>query len=127
MWAFWIYLFLPLVNLVLWLVGIRFFYIEVIEKAGYLELLNLLGKVGWAIIVVFLILRLWGLYNYRRFGRRERRKSLPVDTLKKLAEHFEVQPDKIIQMQSNKEIVWPVQKDIKHDVAQWIANKKIRD
>jgi len=27
MWGFWIYLFLPLVNVVLWLFGIRYFYI----------------------------------------------------------------------------------------------------
>ena len=72
MWVFWLYLFLPILTVVLWLTGIRIFYIEVIEDAGYRELINLWGKVGWSIIVVFLILRLWGFYNYWRFGKREK-------------------------------------------------------
>lgn len=127
MWGFWIYLFLPLLSLVLWLLGIRHFYIETIEEAGYLKLLDLLGKAGWSIILIFLALRLWGLYNYRRFGKRERRKSLPADALKKLAEHFDVYPEQITELQSSKEIVWPLQKDIKHDITQWMAKKGIRD
>jgi biofilm PGA synthesis protein PgaD len=113
MWGFWLYLFLPLLNLVLWLMGIRYFYIEVIELTGYKGLINLLFKIGWVILSVFLILRLWGYYNYWRFGKRERRKSLPSGTFEKLAEYFQVPLEQIQDIQSRKEVVWPIQHDLK--------------
>jgi len=113
MWGFWLYLFLPLLNLVLWLMGIRYFYIEVIELTGYNGLINLLFKIGWVILSVFLILRLWGYYNYWRFGKRERRKSLPSGTFEKLAEYFQVPLEQIQDIQSRKEVVWPIQHDLK--------------
>lgn len=113
MWGVWLYLFLPLLNLILWLMGIRYFYIEVIELAGYKGLMNLLLKTGWVILGVFLILRLWGYYNYWRFGKKERRKSLPTGTSEKMAEYFQVSPEQIQDIQSSKEVVWPIRYNLK--------------
>ena len=124
MWAVWLYLFLPLLNILIWFLGIRYFYVEVIKLAGYRELLNLLFKAGWVILAVFLILRLWGYYNYRRFGRRERRKSLPPDGREKMVAYFQVPLEKIEDIQSSKELVWPIQHDLKQDVESWLALKK---
>ncbi|MBT9537848.1 MAG: poly-beta-1,6-N-acetyl-D-glucosamine biosynthesis protein PgaD [Thermodesulfovibrionales bacterium] len=121
MWVFWLYLFLPILTVVLWLTGIRIFYIEVIEDAGYRELINLWGKVGWSIIVVFLILRLWGFYNYWRFGKRERRKRFPSNTYHKLAEYFQIPLEQIPTLQSSKEVVWPMKDNPEKDVAKWMA------
>lgn len=128
MWGLWLYLFLPLLNLVLWLLGIRYFYIEVIEKAGYKELINLLGRLGWIILVVFLILRLWGYYNYRRFGKRDKRKSLPSNNAdKEMAEYFQIPLDLVLDLQLSKEVVWPIQQDLKQDVANWMDKKRLTD
>jgi len=127
MWGLWLYLFLPLLNFVLWLLGIRYFYIEVIEKAGYKELINLLGKVGWLILVVFLILRLWGYYNYRRFGKRDKRKSLPSNADKEMAEYFQIPLDLVLDLQLSKEVVWPIQQDLKQDVVNWMDKKRLTD
>ncbi|HLA00847.1 MAG TPA: poly-beta-1,6-N-acetyl-D-glucosamine biosynthesis protein PgaD [Thermodesulfovibrionales bacterium] len=113
MWGLWFYLFLPLLNLVLWVLGIQYFYIEVFELAGYKGLINLLLKAGWVILGVFLILRFWGYYNYWRFGKRERRKSFPSETLEKTVEYFQVSPEQIQDLQSSKEIVWPLQHELK--------------
>jgi biofilm PGA synthesis protein PgaD len=113
MWGLWFYLFLPLLNLVLWVLGIRYFYIEVFELAGYKGLINLLLKAGWVILIVFLILRFWGFYNYWRFGKRERRKSLPSETFEKMSEYFQIPPEQIQHIQSSKEVVWPLQREIK--------------
>jgi len=108
MWGLWFYLFLPLLNLVLWVLGIRYFYVELFELAGYKGLINILLKAGWVILIVFLILRSWGVYNYRRFGKRERRKGLPPETLEKTAEYFQISPEQIQHIQSSKEVVWPL-------------------
>jgi biofilm PGA synthesis protein PgaD len=113
MWGLWFYLFLPLLNLVLWVLGIRYFYIEVFELGGYKGLINLLLKAGWVILTVFLVMRFWGLYNYWRFGKRERRKNLPSETFEQTVEYFQVSPEQIQQVQSSKEVVWPLHHEIK--------------
>jgi biofilm PGA synthesis protein PgaD len=113
MWGLWFYLFLPLLNFVLWIVGIRYFYIEVFDLAGYKGLIDLLMKAGWVILSVFLVLRSWGFYNYWRFGKKERRKSLPSETFEKTVEYFQVSPEQIQQIQSSKEVAWPLQHEIK--------------
>lgn len=127
MWGLWLYLFLPLLNLVLWLLGIRYFYIEVIENAGYKELINLLSRLGWIILVVFLIMRLWGYYNYRRFGKRDKRKSLPSNVDKEMAEYFQIPLEQVLDLQLSKEVVWPIQQDLKQDVVNWMDKKRLTD
>lgn len=109
MWALWLYLFLPLLNVILWLLGVRFFYVEVFEKAGYVQLLTLLNKMGWGVLVLFAILRFWGYYNYIKFGRKDRRKSRSSTTVEQLSKSFNLPPEKILELQSQKEVVWPPQ------------------
>lgn len=108
MWALWLYLFLPLLNVILWLLGIRFFYVEVFEKAGYMQLLNLLGNMGWSILVVFAVLRLWGYYNYLKFGKKDRRKFVSFTTAEQLSGFFNLPPEQIVELQSKKEVIWPL-------------------
>lgn len=107
-WALWLYLFLPLLNIILWLLGIHFFYVEVIEKAGYLQLLNLFTKMGWSILVVFAVLRFWGYYNYLRFGKKDRRKFVSSTTAEQLSGLFNLPPEQIVELQSKKEVTWPL-------------------
>lgn len=108
MWALWLYLFLPLLNVILWLLGIRFFYVEVFEKAGYMQLLNLLSNMGWSILVVFAVLRFWGYYNYLRFGKKDRRKFVSSTTAEQLSGFFNLPPEQIVELQSKKEVIWPL-------------------
>lgn len=105
-WGIWVYLLLPLVNIVMWIAGLRFIETSIIEQLGYKELIDLMSKMGWIVLIVFLILRLWGFYNYRRYGKRTRRKgSLPV-TVEHLAARFRIPAEQVKDMQSRKEIVW---------------------
>lgn len=106
-WAFWLYLLLPILNIVLWVLGVRYAYVEVLKKGGYQQLLDLLEKMGWAILIVFIILRLWGYYNYRRFGGKARRKSVSSATNEQLSEFFHVPTERITDLQSKKEVAWP--------------------
>ncbi|MEW6601588.1 MAG: poly-beta-1,6-N-acetyl-D-glucosamine biosynthesis protein PgaD [Nitrospirota bacterium] len=105
-WGIWVYLLLPIVNIIMWIVGLRLIDQSVIEQLGYQEMLGLIGKMGWIVLIVFLILRLWGFYNYKRFGKRSRRKSSSPVTIGQLAAHFKFSPEQVELMRSQKEIVW---------------------
>jgi poly-beta-1,6-N-acetyl-D-glucosamine biosynthesis protein PgaD len=105
-WGLWVYLLLPLVNIVMWIVGLRFIDISVVEQLGHKEMIGLVSKMGWIVLTVFLILRLWGFYNFKKFGKISRRKSSPPATFEQLAEHFQIPIDQVKNMQLQKEIVW---------------------
>jgi poly-beta-1,6-N-acetyl-D-glucosamine biosynthesis protein PgaD len=106
-WAIWVYLLLPVINITIWIFGFRFINVSVIEQVGYEELIALMVKMGWAVVVVFLLFHLWGYYNYRRFGRKSRRKTSATLTIEQLAAHYRMPADEIRRLQEQKEIVWP--------------------
>ena len=107
MWGIWVYFFLPILNIVLWLLGVRYFYSEVIAPGAYSELLILLSRVGWIILVVFIILRFWGYYNYLRFGKLNRRKFPAPTTAADLSRFCRIPAERILSFQSQKEVFWP--------------------
>ena len=106
-WAIWIYLLLPVINITIWIFGFGFMNLSVIEQVSYEELLDLLIKMGWAVLIVFLVFHLWGYYNYIRFGKKSRRKSSATVTIEQLAAHYRIPADEIRKLQEQKEIVWP--------------------
>jgi biofilm PGA synthesis protein PgaD len=106
MWGLWVYLFLPVLNMVLWLLGIHYFYVEVIEKGGYLLLLTLLRDTGASLVAIFVVLRAWGYYNYVRFGKRSRRKAVSETTVEELAGFLQLPTDAISDLQGVREVIW---------------------
>ncbi len=105
-WGVWVYLLLPVLNFLLWIFGLSMLKITVLEQVGLKEFLDLLHKMGWTVLVVFLILRLWGFYNYHMFGKRSRRKASPPVTVEQLAEHYHIPVEDIQRMRTEKEVVW---------------------
>jgi len=105
-WFMWIYLFLPVMNLVLWILGLKHFSATIIEQVGYKDFFDLMNKMGWIILIVFLVLRLWGYYNYFVFGKKNRRKRTSPATVKQMAKQFRMSEDEINNLQSQKEIHW---------------------
>lgn len=114
MWGLWVYFFLPILNIVLWFMGVRYFYSEVIAPRAYSELLSLLGHVGWIVVVVFLVLRLWGYYNYRRFGKLNRRKFPAPTTAEDISRFCSIPVDHILMYQNQKEVFWPSHGNVGH-------------
>lgn len=104
-WALWVYLLLPFVNILIWVFGIKYFHFSVIEQVGYMELMDLFKKMGWIVLIIFLVMRLWGYYNYYRFGRRCRRESAKPASFDQLAAHFNIPSERIKTMQRQKEVV----------------------
>jgi len=111
MWGIWLYLLLPVLNIVLWIVGMRHIRFSVIEQVGYKELFDLLDKMGWTVLIVFLIMRSWGYYNYFRFGKKDRRKDAVKTDTDQMAEYYKVTVEEVEEMRGNKEIYWPYSAD----------------
>ena len=112
MWGLWLYLLLPLINIILWLLGFHYFFVEVVEKAGFLNLLDLLKKTGISILVVFGVIRIWGYYNYLRFKKKERRKNVSAATTQQLSEFFQISQGQVLRLQSEKEVIWPIPQEL---------------
>jgi poly-beta-1,6-N-acetyl-D-glucosamine biosynthesis protein PgaD len=105
-WAFWIYLILPLINLILWLVGGGIFYREVISNQGFEQFFYMFKTMGIYVLIAFIIIRGWGYYNYWMFGRRERRKWVQEVTIPELARMFEIPEEELKRFREMKEVEW---------------------
>lgn len=90
-WCLFLSLLRPLLALLGWLVGIRLFTHEMIEKNGARLLLEALRNYGLVVLLLAVILRSWAWYNHRRFaGRDKRRKTLPPIPLEEIARFHKV-------------------------------------
>lgn len=106
MWALWIYLFLPLFSVFMWVFGVHTFYIHVFEGTAIRELYEQLSQLGLTIVVIFLALRGWEIYNLYAFGRRDRRKNTVQVTASEVSQRFGLPVSQIAELQNQKEIVW---------------------
>ena len=106
MWALWLYLFLPLVTVVLWVAGAHYVYLAFFERSALDQLVEMITKIGWAVVVIFLVMRGWGYYNYYVFGRKNRRKMHNVAGTADLGKHIGLTGQEVWGLQNQKEIVW---------------------
>ena len=110
-WCVWIYLFLPLLNFVLWLAGIRLLHVELIEGAAYIELLHLLGNLALLMLGVFAALYAWSYYNFWRYGKHCRRKTPPPPMKREMAAYYAMAPEEIESLQSQRELFLSLRPD----------------
>jgi len=73
-WGVWLYLVLPLVSLVLWVFGVRFF-IRKIAEGGYEALLASLLAYSSVLLVLMGLLALWIAWNVVRYGGDKDRRT----------------------------------------------------
>jgi biofilm PGA synthesis protein PgaD len=73
-WAAWLYLVLPLVSLVLWVLGVRLFLADLTE-GGYAGLLTSLVAYSSVLLVLVGLLALWILWNVARYGGSNDRRT----------------------------------------------------
>jgi len=106
MWALWLYLFLPLVTVVLWVAGAQYVYLAFFERSALDHLVEMITNIGWAVVVIFLVMRGWGYYNYYVFGRKNRRKMHNLVGNADLGRHIGLTAQEVWGLQQEKEIVW---------------------
>ena len=86
MWAFYSYLWAPLISLVAWLLGFEFAY-DVLVRAGGLELLkDVILFYGTTVTIIFIVVSGWSIINRSRFAHRNRRKAIQTVTEEEIRE-----------------------------------------
>jgi poly-beta-1,6-N-acetyl-D-glucosamine biosynthesis protein PgaD len=106
---FWILFFFfmrPLIGMVGWFFGLQLFTDIMLVKGGYHALLQLLGWYCGIIFVMGALLKCWSLYNLFRYGRHEKRRRQPAAvTVEELAQHFQVDPGHLQNLQRAKRVI----------------------
>ncbi len=110
-WVLWFYLWIPVLSLLAWLLGIESFYREMILFEGLYGERRLLACYGITVLLIGIAYLGWALYNQFRFRGRERRcEQRRVDD-EALAEAFGIVPDEVVRLKSARRVV------ITHDEA----------
>jgi biofilm PGA synthesis protein PgaD len=101
-WGFWIYLWLPVLALLAWALGVQQAYKYMVVLGGYLEVIRVVGLYS---LVVFLLgggLVLWANYNIFRFSGAEQRISALVVSPEEIGRHFGQDPESVARWQTEK-------------------------
>lgn len=95
-WLAWLYLIMPLVSLLLWIVGIQLFMEEMIVRGGYQALIGELVHYSLVILAMLVVTLIWVYWNLRRYGEHEQRTMQPAPvSLEEIAATSGLKPDVI--------------------------------
>jgi biofilm PGA synthesis protein PgaD len=96
-WLAWLYLIMPLVSLLLWIVGIQLFMEEMIVRGGYHALIGEFVHYGLVILAMLAVTLTWVYWNLRRYGEHEKRTKQPAPvSLGEIAATSGLTPDVIL-------------------------------
>jgi len=104
-WVIWIYLWLPLISLVAWLVGIQLFREHMLDNDGYQALFNDMNKYALTIAFIAIVLIGWARYNLLRFRDKENRKASKRVDLATQAQYFKIEAQQLRHWQDAKRLV----------------------
>jgi biofilm PGA synthesis protein PgaD len=118
-WAFWIYLWVPVLALLAWSLGVQQAYQYMVVLGGYQEVIRLLGIYALVILLLGGALVLWAIYNIVRFRGVERRTAaLPV-TPAEIGRDFGQDPKSVTRWQQEQRLY------VTHDETGRIARVEI--
>lgn len=95
-WGLWFYLWLPVVTLAGWWLGIERFRFHMIELEGYVGFLEIVELYLLVILLMSAALIGWAKYNHIRFRGVERRRERPPVSTAAMAAHARVTPEQIL-------------------------------
>lgn len=104
-WLLYIYLWLPLITLMAWWVGAKFFNLHIIQLSGYTGLLDKIGLYAAIVIVISVTLIGWAKIEHLRFKDKPRRKGRPAVTDTEVAKKYNLQESQLIKLRLEKSIV----------------------
>ena len=87
-WGLYLYLWQPLLSLVLWSFGLGLAYEEMLHLGGFRGLLDLLVFYAGIICAMSAVFLGWGWINYLRFRGVDRRQAAPAVSPRELTEFF---------------------------------------
>jgi poly-beta-1,6-N-acetyl-D-glucosamine biosynthesis protein PgaD len=98
LWSVWLYFIIPAITVVLWVFGIRYFWLALFKGSEFPQLLWLIRSVGLVIVITFIINMGWICYNfafYKRFSRKKR--YIPSHLDSDLAKVFGINPEEVLR------------------------------
>ena len=114
-WAFWFYLWLPVLALFAWALGVQQAFKYMVILGGYHDVIKLLAIYSMIILLLGGGLVLWAIYNIIRFrGVENRNANLPV-TPKEIGRDFGQDPELVARWQKERRLY------VTHDQAGSIA------
>ncbi len=102
--AFWIYLWVPVLALLAWSLGLQQAYKYMVVFGGYRDVLNLLGLYSVVILALGGALVLWAVYNIIRFRGVEKRRAAPPVSATEVGHYFGHDPDSVARWQSEQRL-----------------------
>lgn len=87
-WLFWCYLWLPLLALLAWALGVQQAFKYMVTLDGFRDLATVLLLYGLEILLLCASLILWAVYNILRFGGVENRVAAPPVTPVEIGRDF---------------------------------------
>lgn len=91
-WVLWAYLWMPLLALLGWALGVTLYYEEMIMRDGHRILFEVLPWYAAAVALLGGSLVAWAMYNYYRFRGRERRSAGAPVSVAEVAAYAGVHP-----------------------------------
>ncbi|AYH46079.1 poly-beta-1,6-N-acetyl-D-glucosamine biosynthesis protein PgaD [Azoarcus sp. DN11] len=104
-WGVWVYLWRPVLTLLLWVMGIRIAQHQWIDLSGWTGLIDFAYDTmpyGWALCAALLI---WATVNYLRFHGKERRKARALPSVDSDARWTGMTPGKLAAARGMKDVV----------------------
>jgi biofilm PGA synthesis protein PgaD len=103
-WAFWLYLWVPVLALLAWSLGIEQAYKYMVVLGGYRDVIRLASFYGLVILLLGGGLVLWAVYNILRFrGVEKRTAALPV-TPNEIGSYFGQAPAAVAHWQGGRRL-----------------------
>jgi poly-beta-1,6-N-acetyl-D-glucosamine biosynthesis protein PgaD len=103
-WVFWVYLWLPVLALLAWTLGVQQAYKYMIVLGGYHDVIKLLGIYTLIILLLGGALILWATYNIIRFRGVERRIAPVPVTPTEIARDFDQDRNSVARWQSEQRL-----------------------
>ena len=103
-WLFWIYLWVPVLALLAWLLGLQQAYQYMIVLGGYQEVIRVVWLYSLVILLLGGGLLVWATYNILRFGGVENRTASRPVTPVEIGLHFGQDPVAVAAWQSGQRL-----------------------
>ena len=94
-WIIWFFLCRPFMLIFLWFLGVQIFYEHMVRLSGLRGLREFFGAYLGVILLIFLILRVWNIYNYSKFRGKDRRQKAIDTSVPELEKFFKLDPGAI--------------------------------
>ncbi|OGI59123.1 MAG: poly-beta-1,6-N-acetyl-D-glucosamine biosynthesis protein PgaD [Candidatus Muproteobacteria bacterium RBG_19FT_COMBO_61_10] len=105
-WLAWLYLIMPLVSLLLWMLGVELFVEVMITRGGYQALLEELVDYSLVILGILAVTVIWVNWNLRHYGGHNKRILQPQPvSIEELAAYSGLSRTEITGMQAARQLL----------------------